>query len=390
MMRLFICALLVACACLPVALADEPKMRVRSLHFSPDGAQLAAAAGENKQPNLVVIWDTKTGAPVRELSFQAPSLVRFAPDGKTLAVASATNVGFWDVASGKLLGELVHPKPVAAIAFGPLEKLATSAGDGVVRVWDMKDRKELVKTTAYREGFIRLAYSPNGKWLAGADRKQWRQWDASTGKEAGKPEDDWRNTDGVAFTADSALLLRCMGNDGSVVVSDAASGKLKATVDLHLGMNYFDFAPACEVAAASSAFSDSDPIVMVQALRFSPPTDAEQKQIDELLKKLDADETDVREAAGAALLRLGWLVEPILAKAMADSPSAEVRLRARKLRIQLTSHGCTRITAPKGQITALALSRDGKQLAVGGLNGAVHILGVPDGKLIRTVQIAKP
>jgi WD40 repeat protein len=133
-MRLFICALLVACACLPVALADEPKLRVRSLHFSPDGAQLAAAAGENNQPSWVVVWDAKTGAALLELQFPAPSLVRFALDGKTLAVASGTNVGFWDVANGKLSGELEHPKPVAALAFGPLAKLATSAGDGVVRV----------------------------------------------------------------------------------------------------------------------------------------------------------------------------------------------------------------------------------------------------------------
>jgi WD40 repeat protein len=389
-MRLFICSLIAGCAYLPVALADEPKMRVRSLHFSADGAMLAVAAGENNKPGQVAVWDVKTGAPLRELSFQTPNVVRFAPDGKTLAVAAANSVDFRDVTSGKSVGELAHPKNVVAVAFGPSGKLATSSGDGVVRVWDMKDRQELAKTPSYREGFVRLAYSPDGKWLAGADKNQAYQWDAATGKEARKFDDGGMYTAGVAFSADGALLLRCVGNEGTIQVSDSVTGKLTSTADMRGGQNSFDFAPASEVAAASSSFSDSEPIVSIQMLRFTPPTDAERQQIGELLTRLDADDIAVREAAGEGLLRLGWLVEPILAKAMTESPSAEVRLRARKLRIQLTSHGYTKITAPKGQITAIAVSGDGKQLAVGGLNGQVHLLGVPDGKLIRTLRVGNP
>jgi WD40 repeat protein len=387
-MRPFICSLLAWFVWLPMSLADDLKIRVRSLNFSPDGDVLAAAAGD--KDGRVVIWDTKTGAALRELSFAAPSVVRFFPDGKTLAVAAANKVEFWDVSSGKSVGELAHPKPVVAVAFGPAGKLATSANDGIVRVWDMIERKELAQTTAYREGFVRLAYSPDGKSLAGADKNQAYQWDAASGKEERKFDDGGMYTAGACFTADGALLLRCIGNMGTVQVSESVSGKLRSTFDLRGGKNYFDFAPACEVVAASSSFSDSEPIVTVQALRFTPLTDAEQKRIDELLKKLDADKIQVRDAAGEELLRLGGLVEPVLAKAMSESTSAEVRLRARKLRIQLTSHGSTNITAPKGQITAIALSGDGKRLAVGGLTGAVHILGVPGGKLIRTLQLSKP
>jgi hypothetical protein len=386
-MRLFVCSLLGWFACLPMSLADEPKMRVHSLHFSPDGALLAAAAGENGQPGKVVIWDVQTGAPMHELSFQASRIVRFASDSKTLAVADAKNVHFLDVATGKSKsdGDLTHPRNVVAIAFGPAGKLATAAAGGVVRVWDVTNRKELATTPIYREGFIRLAFSPDGKWLAGADQQQAYQWDTVTGKEVRKF--DGGPTAGAVFSADSALLLRCVG--GKVVVNDCASGILRSTATLMWGY-YFDFAPACEVAAATDVPDNSDPIVAVQTLRFSPPTETEHQQIDQLLKKLDADDIEVREAAGEGLLRLGWLVEPILAKEMADSTSAEVRLRARKLHTQLTKRGYNEIAAPEGQITSIALSGDGKQLVVGGLTGAVHILGVPDGKIIRTLRISKP
>ena len=37
-----------------------------------------------------------------------------------------------------------------------------------------------------------------------------------------------------------------------------------------------------------------------------------------------------------------------------------------------------------------ATLRLGKQLAVGGLKGEVYILGVADGKLIRTLRLGKP
>lgn len=389
-MRALIVFVLALGACSAVWSADPPNVRVRSLSFSSDGSALAAAVGEKDQPGRVVVWDAKTGDVLRDKPFKGPVVVRFAPAGNILAVGAGEKVHLLDVKEDKTIAELTHPKEVIALAFGPEGKLATSSVDGIVRIWDWRAQKELTRTSAYREGALRLAYSSDGKWLAGSDQRQAFQWNAESGKEIRAFNDDYRYTAGFAFSADGSVLLRCLGNDGNVEGRDAGNGNVLWTINLRGGLRSFDFAPTSGVVAASSAFSESDPVVSVQALRFTPPTDAERMQIDGLLKELDAEEVSIREAAGQKLLGMGVLVQPILKKAMAESASAEVRLRARKLRQQLTSQGHHKITAPERSISSLALAPDGKRIAVGCTSGAVHILSLPDGKTIRTLRIAGP
>jgi WD40 repeat protein len=91
-----------------------------------------------------------------------------------------------------------------------------------------------------------------------------------------------------------------------------------------------------------------------------------------LISKWDAEDYEVRAAASQELVKIGLVAEPYLRQAIKDSPSAEVRLRAREAR--------TAIRSPKtpvhlfGHIETIlcaAFSPDSKTLATGAQDGQV-------------------
>ena len=120
--------------------------------LSPDGSRVAAAGG-----NTVSIWETSSGKEVQ--TFPAGrtrvSMIRFSPDGKQLAVATAANgAAVFDVESGSgkltLQGEEPGTSAVAFSADGG--RLATADRDGVVQVYalDVKKLMEIARARVTR------------------------------------------------------------------------------------------------------------------------------------------------------------------------------------------------------------------------------------------------
>ncbi len=150
-----------------------------SLDFSRDGSLLASGSHDG----TAIIWLTATWKAMHTLrNPDHASLysqtgrgqvedVAFAPDGKTLALASREgNVQFWDVAAGKLLETLKgHSSAVNAVAFSPDGRtLASSSSDQTVRLWNFETRRELMQLDpgGVTLGRVQtLAFSPDGRHL---------------------------------------------------------------------------------------------------------------------------------------------------------------------------------------------------------------------------------
>lgn len=116
-----------------------PTDKVFSVAFSPDSAMLAVGSADDK----VRVWDI---ANPRHPAPDGPPLtgptswvnaVAFSPDGRSLAAGSSdSKVWIWDLATRRVTEVLPHPAPVTAVVFlRNSNTLATSAADGVARIW---------------------------------------------------------------------------------------------------------------------------------------------------------------------------------------------------------------------------------------------------------------
>lgn len=99
-------------------------------------------------------------------------------------------------------------------------------------------------------------------------------------------------------------------------------------------------------------------------------------RIRSLLAKLDNDSYAVREAASRELMAIGFIAEAELRRAMKESSSAEVRIRARRLRDALLSQPKATLEGHTDQVEGLAFSPDGKLLASGSKDGSVRLWDV--------------
>ncbi|HLJ95397.1 MAG TPA: serine/threonine-protein kinase [Gemmataceae bacterium] len=199
------------------------RTRLAPIALSPDLRRVAGAAGDN----TVKVWDAHTGQEILTLKggTVTPRLA-FSPDGKRLAFASATwdetkktavdvAVKVWDVQTGaEFLSLKGHTGWVRSLAFSPDGKrLAGASVGGEVHVWDTQTGQELLSLKDPYGPSAGVAFSPDGKRLASAGKV----WDAQSGQEllslkGGGP---------VAFSPDGKRLA---GGLGDLTVWDAQTG----------------------------------------------------------------------------------------------------------------------------------------------------------------------
>jgi WD40 repeat protein len=184
---------------------------VMSIAFSPRGRLLASGGADRS----VRLWEVASaGAAVDPtLTDHAQDLtsVAFSPDGKLLATGSVDNtVRLWDVAAREQLATLDgHTKRVASVAFSTGGRLlASGSWDHTLRLWNVANR-EPVTSIPQRGAVFAVAFSPDGRLLAsgsGWGDDAVRLWDASTGKEAGRPMEHAEGVTCIAFSPDGRTL----------------------------------------------------------------------------------------------------------------------------------------------------------------------------------------
>lgn len=155
-----------------------------SLAVSADGKQVVSGSDDAS----IRLWDAARGTSERLLSGHARSVVdvAFSRDGKELLSASWDGtIHVWDATSSEGRPLVKLPVAVTALAMSPTEPRMVFAGkDGLLRLWDMVEEKELrTYGEQRREGYAPVRFSSDGqRILAAREDRGIEVWDVSSGK----------------------------------------------------------------------------------------------------------------------------------------------------------------------------------------------------------------
>jgi WD40 repeat protein len=221
---------------LPMHPGEEP-WRVA---FDPRGERLATlgdhgALWHGATTMVVRLWrlpqadEKKEAAPLFFYPFEAGSsesgtwklpTLAFSPDGMRLACGRDNTVLVWDLRPDRVGDQTAparvltgHTRAVCDLAFSPdSQRLATASDDETLRIWDLASGHELLSFESPRDGIPGyrgigcLAFSPDGKRLAGGKAQNLAVWDAATGRRLHYLRWHSNLIESVAFSPDGKWL----------------------------------------------------------------------------------------------------------------------------------------------------------------------------------------
>jgi WD40 repeat protein/transcriptional regulator with XRE-family HTH domain len=357
--------------------------------FSPDGKILAVGS-----PDGARLWDIATGHQIgKPLDTGLPdsdltSSIAFSPDGKALAVAGPDGAWLWNTVSGHQKDESFQLTPVNSVAFSPDGKMLATGGPSGARLWNIVTGSQVGKPFDTSDQQVNsVAFSPDGKMLATGGPSGARLWNIVTGSQVGKPFDTSdQQVNSVAFSPDGKMLATG-GLDGMARLWNVIAGQ-QVSVPLAIGdsdlIDAVAFSPDGKMLATggTDGMARLLSVAMATFRQLGSPAAGDRSQItwigfspaDKAL--LSSDENGTVHLWDAATgqqagkpMTIGW-----------DWPWVPPSTFHPPDRLRFSQSTARKFGPPSAWIRAwpleysppwpLALSPDGKILAVGGTSGA--------------------
>jgi WD40 repeat protein len=197
---------------------------VRAIAFSRDGKLLAAAGGLPARSGEVTIWDVGQRKLLHTIKGHSDCIyaVAFSPDATSIATSSYDKlIKLWDVATEKEIRTFKdHIDAIYALAFTPDGKrLVSGAADRTIKIWNVDTGQRLYTLSDPQDGINAIALDPTGHLLAaGGLDKSIRVW--SLGEKSGKLE-------ASLIAHEDAILRLAWSPDGKYLLSSSADRTVK-------------------------------------------------------------------------------------------------------------------------------------------------------------------
>jgi RNA polymerase sigma factor (sigma-70 family) len=206
------------------------KSDVYGVALAPDGHLLSYS-----KDGTICTWDLKTGKVVGRLPVEQDlndSGFAVSPDGRLLAVTpnSAINIiRVYERATGKLIRQLTAEKTLGKqLVFSPEGRWLARADRfaGGFQVWDVSTGRTVLKGKHRVQYGITCAFSPDGRQFAASDEGLVRFWDVRTWKE----QPGWKANAplALAYSPDSRTLAAASVE--SIRLYEVATGRERAHV----------------------------------------------------------------------------------------------------------------------------------------------------------------
>jgi len=200
----------------------EIQERAAALAFSPDGHLLAGAGAA-----ATWLWRTDTGDAVWEAPGSGAD-VAFDPEGRRLATLShGGTVRVLDVATGTSTATVLAGG--YAVAFDPSRDRIAVGDDDSIEVWGLDPHPALVFSVEGEFIGRGVAYSPDGRLLAGTGIDVATVVNASTGKARFDPEEITGIVESVAMSPDGTRIVTA-GHDGMIRLWNARNGRSELAI----------------------------------------------------------------------------------------------------------------------------------------------------------------
>jgi eukaryotic-like serine/threonine-protein kinase len=186
--------------------------QIYSVAFSRDGKTIATGSSGSRAEGEVRLWEAATGktiaGPFRHPQGVFP--VAFSPDGKTVVAGGADGkVLFWDVASAApIRTPLEHQGIVTAVTFSPDGRVLLTAGSGVVRLWEVESGQPVVEPLRGPMIVTSVPFSPDGQSILISGPEQTaRLWSLPAGRQVRVPLPQARAVYRLQFSRDGRSIL---------------------------------------------------------------------------------------------------------------------------------------------------------------------------------------